>query len=255
MNAQAIKLLNILAASHPEKADLAKEAKLQAIVNSKPYKKIQARQAFAQEFKRTFAIDKLRTYSLAELNKVQEVLPVLPACLENILYSLKNGGCPELTAADRPDFLDKQAVENLSKRLENSSGKNYCNIPAENFMVIFDDKTVKEPKDFFGKLPASTDDYEKAIDEVLSPQFYCISSEKLKSEQEEYESQIAVMEDTIQKGRTKQYLYRALKLVVGLSAISLPAYLSGLNGNLTSGATTACTLLTAVGAIIYWIKG
>ena len=255
MNAQAIKLLNILAASQPEQDELAKEAKLQSIVNSKPYKKIQARRAFAQEFERTFAIDTLRTYSVAELNKVQEVLPILPNCLENILYSLQNGGCPELTAADKPDFLDKAAVEGLTRRLENSSGKNYCNIPAENFLAIFDEKTIKEPEEVFGKLPARTDDYENAIAEVLSPQLYCVSLEKLKAKQEEYESQIAALEDVIQKGKTKQNMYRALKLIVGFSAISLPAYLGSLSGNLTSGATTACTLMAAVGAIIYWIKG
>lgn len=255
MNAQAIKLLNILAASQPEEDELVKEAKVQSIVNSKQYKKIQARQAFSQEFNRIFALDKLRMYSLVELNKVQDVLPILPTCLENILYSLKNGRCSELTAADRPDFLDKNAVEGLAKRLENSSGRNYCNIPAENFLAIFDDKTIKNPKDFFGKLPASTEDYEKAIAEVLSPQLYCISSEQLKLQQEDYESQIAAMEGTIQKGKTKRYFYRALKLIVGFSAISLPAYISSLTGNLTSGVTTGCTLLMTVVAIIYWIKG
>ena len=255
MNAQAIKLLNILAVSQPEQEELAKEAKLQAIVNSKQYKKIQVRQAFSQEFNQTFALDKLRTYSVAQLDKVQEVLPVLPECLENILYSLTNGGCPKLTAADKPNFMDRAAVEGLAQRLEHSSGKNYCNIPAENFLAIFDDTTVKDPKECFGKLPASTDDYEKAIEEVLSSRLYCISSEDLKSLQEDYEAQIAAFESTIQAGRTKQYLYRAFKLIVGLTAISLPAYFGSLNGSLSSGVTTGCTFLMAVGALVYWIKG
>lgn len=255
MNAQGIKLLDMLAASQPEQENLAKEARLQAIINSKLYKKIKARQAFRQEFNQKFALDKLRTYSVTELDQVHEVLPVLSECLENILYSLTNGDCPKLTSADRPDFLNRTAVEELTQRLAQSNGKNYCNISADNFLAIFDDTTIKNPKSCFGKLPYSTDDYEKAIDEALSPQLYCISSRYLKTMQEEYETQIRTLERSIQAARTKRNFYRAFKLIIGLTAISLPAYFGSLYGNLTSDVTTGCTVLVTVGALVYWIKG
>ena len=179
MNAQTVQLLRILSACRPDDEELARESRIGRIMQSEDYQALMHRQAFAGLMQDHFTEAKLRTYTAEQLDRVEKALPILSDCLDNLLFSLKNGDCPSLTSADRPDFTDPEALAALRDRLEEGTGKNYCNIPDKDFLHVFDDATVKSLQPYFLELPQPCEDYDAAIRSVLAGKRY--SSAPLRS--------------------------------------------------------------------------
>lgn len=119
MNAQTVQLLSILSACRPDDEELARESRIGRIMQSEDYQALMHRQAFAGLMQDHFTEAKLRTYTAEQLDRVEKALPILSDCLDNLLFSLKNGDCPSLTSADRPDFTDPEPLAALRDRLAN----------------------------------------------------------------------------------------------------------------------------------------
>lgn len=255
MNLQSIKLLNILSACQPENESLAKISSINAIKSMEAYQELTRRKAFRDEFKEFLTEEKLQSLTGSQLKQLQEALPAIPDCLDNIIYSLKNGDGPKLTAADRPDFMSRASVEGLSERLEDSTGKNYTNIRPEEFMTIFADSTVKSIRDIFVQLPAHCKDYEAVLHDLFGNQKYCISEKEIKDLDAEFAGMVDQKERLIGTGKVLRFKHRLVKGIIGLFFILLPGLINDFVGCFDSTMSNAAFVLMIIAAIVYWKKG
>jgi hypothetical protein len=255
MNAKSIKLLDILSACQSEDEGLAKMSKVAVIEQMPAYQELAHRNNFREEFDKFLTKEKLTSFTAEQLNQIQMALPSIPDCIDNIMYSLKNGDGPQLTADDRPDFTDKASVDALSSRLEDSSGKNYTNIPLDEFMAIFDDATVKSIGNQFDVLPHPCADYGAALQKLFGNTRYCISEAELKSRDQEYAGKLDRFNRTIGEGKFIRFRHRVIKAVIGLLFIVAPAIVAGATGWLDSSMQTMVTVIMLIAVIVYWVKG
>lgn len=255
MNNQSLKLLSILAACDTNDAELAYENKIQKILHSVDYRELQHRSVFSAEFEKSFSENQLRKYDIKKLDSIMNVLPVVAECLEDILYSLKNGDAPSLTAVDRPEFTDIDSLEQLSDKLQKASGKNYSNISDSEFMMIFDETTVKSIKDIFNSLPYDCNDYKSAIDALLINKKYCISENEIKEYEVGFDSQVNRINEEIDAAKKEKRLHRLKKPLIGIFCVFLPMILSVLTGAMSNDAEAFSTVLIFILVVIYWIKG
>lgn len=230
MNAQTVQLLSILSACRPDDEELARESRIGRIMQSEDYQALMHRQAFAGLMQDHFTEAKLRTYTAEQLDRVEKALPILSDCLDNLLFSLKNGDCPSLTSADRPDFTDPEALAALRDRLEEGTGKNYCNIPDKDFLYVFDDATVKSLQPYFLELPQPCEDYDAAIRSVLAGKRYCIRASEVKSLEEAYRGEADACLRQLGTKRTQRFKLRLGKALIGLFAVLLPPLAASLTG-------------------------
>lgn len=255
MNAQTVQLLSILSACRPDDEELARESRIGRIMQSEDYQALMHRQAFAGLMQDHFTEAKLRTYTAEQLDRVEKALPILSDCLDNLLFSLKNGDCPSLTSTDRPDFTDPEALACLRDRLEEGTGKNYCNIPDRDFLRIFDDATVKSLQPYFLELPQPCEDYDAAIQATLAGNFYCIRASEVKSLEEAYRGHADAYLRQLGTKRTQRFKLRLGKALIGLFAVLLPPLAASLTGLLTSSATHGLMVFLFLCAIVFWRKG
>lgn len=255
MNTQSMTLLSILSACSNNDQYLQHELKIQTILKMDSYLELANRESFRVFFIELFTEDKLRSYDDEKLNNIVDVLPYIPECLENIMYSLKNGNCWKLTSADRPSFLNKQAIINLTDMLEESAGKNYCNIDSKDYMAIFEDSTIKSIKPYFEQLPYNCQDYDTAIRLLLEPRKYCINENEIKLLDEEYYSQESFYVENIEAGKHVAFQFVLLKILIIMICCSIP-YLYGLgSGNLTSEVLHYIIFLVLAIGVVYYKKG
>ena len=255
MNVKSIKLLDILSACQPEDEGLAKMSKVAVIEQMPAYQELAHRNNFRKEFDRFLTDEKLRSFTVEQLKQIQMALPSIPDCLDNIMYSLKNGDCPQLKATDRPDFMDKASVDALSSRLEDGSGKNYTNIPLDEFMAIFDDTTVKSIRDRFDALPHHCADYGAALQDIFGNTRYCISAAELKTLDQEYAGKVDSFNRKIGEGNFVRFRYRVIKAVIGLWFIVAPVIIAGTTGWMDSAMQFLAAFIMLIAVIVYWIKG
>ena len=211
MNNQSLKLLSILAACDTGDTELAYESKIQKILHSVDYRELQHRSVFSAEFEKCFSENHLRKNDIKKQDSITEVLPVVSECLEDILYSMKNGDAPSLTSADKPEFTNIDSLEQLSDKLQKATGKNYSNISDNEFMVIFDDTTVKSIKDIFNDLPYDCNDYKSAIDALLIGKKYCISENEIKEYEVGFDSQVDKINQEIDAAKKAKRSHRLKK--------------------------------------------
>lgn len=255
MNLQSVKLLNILSACQPANESLAKLSSINAIKCMEAYQELARRTAFREEFAKLLTDEKLQSFSGKQLKSLQAALPEIPDCMDNIIYSLKNGDGPQLTAEDRPDFMNKASVTGLSERLEDSSGKNYTNISPEEFMTIFEDATVKSIRGVFGQLPAQCRDYEAALRDLFGSQKYCISEKEIKDLDAEYAGQVDQKQRLLGTGKVLRFKHRLLKAVIGLFFIFLPGLINNITGCFDNSMSSVIFVLMIIAATVYWKKG
>ncbi|WP_298463925.1 hypothetical protein [uncultured Mitsuokella sp.] len=255
MNAQTVRLLRILSACRPDDETLALESLLTSILSSADYQTLQHRQAFAGLMQEYFSEAKLRTYSVEQLHRVEQVLPILSDCLDNLLFSLKNGDCPALTSADRPDFTDPAALALLRDRLEEGTGKNYCNIADKDFLCIFDETTVKSLRPYFLDLPQPCEDYEAAIRQLLAGKSYCIRASEVEALETEYRDKADAYLKMLGTKRTQRFRICLGKGFFGLFVVGLPVLVASLTGMLTSSVTHGLMVFLFLCTIAFWRKG
>lgn len=255
MNAKSAKLLDILSACQPENDGLAKMSKVAVIEQMPAYQELANRKNFRKEFDKFLTKEKLSSSTAEQLARIQKALPSIPDCLDNIMYSLKNGDCPRLTSADRPDFMDKASIDSLSSRLEEGSGKNYTNIPSDGFMAIFDDTTVKSIGSRFDELPYHCADYGEALQNMFGSTFYCISEAELESLDQKYAGKVDGYKRTIGAGNFIRFRHRVVKAVIGLLFIVAPGIITRATGCMDSMMQSIAMLIMLIAVIGYWIKG
>lgn len=255
MNEQTSALLSLLSRCEPDDQELAKANLINEITRMPEYQELAHRKAFQEPFQQLFAPEKMRNASVSHLQKLTQVLPLLPDCLDNILYSLKNGECPQLTEKDRPDFTDAESVRKLSARLEKASGRNFTNISPAKFLCIFDASTVKSAKDIFGSLPYQCEDYAVALQQLLSNRKYCISEKEIQQLEEGYRTQLASVQKVIESSQFVGFKYKLLKGLVSVTFILIPFWVSHFTGNLSPSMTMLATAIVGIGDFLFWKKG
>ena len=255
MNNQSTALLEILSRCNPKDMELKKESYLQTIIHSEDYIELSARKAFRPYFDQLLSIEKLKTYSERELSAIRKAIPLIPTALEDIIFSIKNGAAPDLTSADKPDFLNSDSLRKLINKLHDSTGKNYTNIDSDDFMTIFDGETVKTIGNKFDQLPADCTEYTTGLAEIMQGKKYCISDAEMHAHEVEYRSKIADLNEQIFRTKKKRKTRRFIKAEVGLIAIFVPTLVSGITGGISSGVLGGCTVAEILLAIAFMIWG
>lgn len=255
MNNQSIQLLSILANCNPQDKQLNSELKIQSIIKSEDYLELANRSLFADIFNNLFNENKLRTYEEYELNKVIQVIPLIPECLDNIVFSLKSGDCSRLTSADKPDFLDVSSIIKLTRRFEQGGEKNYCNIAPEEYMEIFSDETIKSIRPYFDQLPYGCQDYNTAINELLSPKKYCIKESEINSLLQDLSTKTLEIQNSLEEAKMNNTRISMLKLLVCMICVALPTLYGTSTGNLSESMTTVSTTAAFILSCIYYFKG
>lgn len=255
MNEQTSALLSLLSRCEPADQELAKANLVSEITRLPEYRELSHRKAFQEPFQQLFTLEKLQAAPVTQLQKIRQALPLIPDCLDNILYSLKNGGCPQLTEQDRPDFTDAASVRKISARLEKASGRNFTNISPAEFLCIFDPATVKSAGDIFGSLPCQCEDYNAALQQLLANQKYCIPEKEIQQLETGYQSQLASFQKILDASQLTAFKYKIVKGLVCLTFLLLPLFVSNFTDRLSSSMTLLATALAAVGDVLFWKKG
>lgn len=255
MNDKVTALISLLSKCNPNDAELLHESKVMRILNSSDYKELSCRAAFSEQFQALFAEDKIRAASNQQLASIESALPLVQPCYEDILFSIKNGAGPSLTKADTPDFMSKEKMSVLREKLRKSSGKNYTNIDADDFMDIFDEATVKNLTDVFMNLPSDVKDYDVAISDALKGKKYCISENEVDRLERKYQESVCQLKDSVTQANRGKSRRRLMKLLIGLCLLFIPSFVSGLTGAISTDMVGVCTLIELILVIVFWIKG
>ena len=255
MNQKMTKLLSILSDCIPDDAELARESRIARIVQSKAYRDLQARDSARKVSDAYLSQQKLESYSPDELLKLEAALPSLEDFLQNLIYSLKNGICPELKSTDRPNFFDKDALDDMSDRLDEGSGKNYTNIAPADCMDIFDDGTVKSLAEQFNELPATCKDYNKALNALYGNKKYCIAESEIKALEADYDEKVSNILEKAQAGKQRAFQHKLLRLLVCLLFMLVPWFIGRLTGGMSTGMTAFASLGVLITGIIAWRRG
>lgn len=255
MNEQTSALLSLLSRCEPADQELAKANLVSEITHLPEYQVLAHRKVFQEPFQQLFTVERLKGASVSQLQKIRQALPLIPDCLDNILFSLKNGDCPLLTEQDRPDFTDASSVQKLSARLEKASGRNFTNISPAEFLCIFDDATVKSAQGIFGSLPCQCEDYNAALQQLLASQKYCIPEKEIQQLETGYQTQVASFQKVLDASQLTAFKYKIIKGLACLTFLLVPLLVSNFTGNLSSSMTMLATGLAAVGDFLFWKKG
>ncbi len=255
MNNQSAFLLSVLSKCLPQDSELSYENKVQTIVRSKEYYDISRTPSFSTVFKDQFAQQKLRAYSDKELAGIVKALPLIPKVLDGIEKSLTSGVGPWLKEEDRPDFRNKTSLDNLLKKLQGHSGTNYCNIPSERSLEIFDGDVVNSIGTDFGKLPMDCKDFNAEIANLLKGKPYCISASEVLEREQEYEQKIGHCNDVIRSSKEKRWARRFRKALIGTVFLFVPSIVGGFTGLLSSDAISTCTVAELLLVLMFWIGG
>ena len=254
MNAKSATLMAILSHCNPQDKEFEHESQVQSIMHTDEYIELSSRQTFSKHFNELLSECKLRAYSNQQLKGVMEAVPLIPTCLEDIIFSLRNGAGPFLAAEDRPNFLDKSHIEKLSSKLQAANGKNYSNIAPEDFMAIFEPSTVKSVSDFFMKLPQNSTDYDMAIAGIVAGKKYCISDRELNDFENSYQYQVGALQGELDEIKKYKVRRRFKKLIIGIALMFLPLFVSGM-GAISSSMVGICMSIELILVIIYWLRG
>ena len=252
MNKQSSCLLTILSKCRPEDEELALASRRSEILQSPAYKKLKRRTSYKKIFDDILSEEKLNTYNSAELESLQQSLPVMDDFLQNLIYSLSNGCCPKLTEADRPSFMDSQALEKLSERLEDGTGRNYCNIEPVDCMKIFDADTVKSINGRFLDLPEKCEDYTAEIEKLYPGKSFCISEAEIQELEQDYQGQIELYIGDLKTAQNSQFRRKLIMLAVTLAALMIPWYVGRMTGSISDTALYLDMLGILLAAIISW---
>lgn len=255
MNSQSARLVSILSKCNPKDSELSYESKLQTIVHSEDYSAISRKASFSKVFNELFSVQKLRTYSEKELAAIVKAMPAIPAVLEGVENSLTQGVGPWLTEQDRPDFQNRTSLENLLKKLQSRRGKNYCNIPSNHCLEIFDGDVINSIGNDFGKLTADCSDYSSEISTLFGDKRYCISDAEVQEKEQEYRGKIIKYNEIIRNAKGKRRSRRFRKALIGVVFLFVPSLVGGLTGLLSSDAVSSCTLAEIVLVLLFWIGG
>lgn len=252
MNKQSSRLLTILSKCRPQDEILALASRRSEILQSPAYKKLKRRTTYKKIFESILSEEKLSSYNAQELESLQRSLPVMDDFLQNLIYSLSNGCCPKLTEEDKPSFMDSQALESLSERLEEGSGRNYCNIEPADCMKIFDADTVKSIKERFLDLPEKCEDYTAEIEKLFLGKSFCISEAEIQELEQDYHKQVELYTGDLNTAQHRKFRRKLIMLAITLVAMMIPWYTGRLTGSISDAALYLSMIGVLLAAIISW---
>lgn len=256
MNSNSTALLTIIAKCNPTDKELQRESLIQNIMHTNEYVELSVRRAFAPYFESLFTEGKLRSYTDKELYAAKKAIPLIPDAIENIVFSIKNGVGPSLTAEDKPDFINADSLKAIiAKTTDSDNSKNYTNIEPNQFMDIFSGDTVKNANGVFGKLTMDCSDYGTELAKLLADKTYCISENEIVHKEQEYKAKLDGLNDEIQRSAARRKRRRFIKAEVGTIALFVPTIVAGLSGSISPAVVGGCTLAELILTIIFWIGG
>lgn len=255
MDAKSTALLGVLAKCNPKDDELNRESQIQHILHSEECQTLSNWGPFINQFPGLLEECNLRLRSNKDLSNLSAALPLIPTCLEDIIFSIKSGLGPLLSQSDCPDFFDRHNLENLIDNLEASNGKNYSNIEPEDCMLVFDDKTIRSAKDFFLDLPSNCSDYGNALNELLTGRKYCISEKELLELETEFESKENALTDVIISNKKATIRRRLIKMLLGVTLLFVPSIVASATGILSATSVGVCSAVELLLVLLFWLMG
>lgn len=255
MDAKSTALLGVLSKCNPEDDDLNRESQIQHILHSEECQTLINWGPFIKQFPGLLKEGDLRLRSNKDLSDLSAALPLIPTCLEDIIFSLKSGSGPSLSQTDCPDLFDRHNLENLIGNLEANNGKNYSNIEPEDCMLVFDDKTIKSAKDFFLDLPSNCSDYGNALNELLSGKQYCISEKELLELEAEFERKKDTLTGVILSEKKATIRRRLVKMLLGVTLLFVPSIVASATGILSAASVSMCSAVELLLVLLFWLMG
>ena len=240
----------------PKNEKIKKRLNTCKITESSEYNELKTYSPFSKQFEQYFSQDKLAGYDAVKLDEIVKVIPKIIPLIEQINNAITYGNALELTEKDIPDFTSVKEVDTLMVKLKiDKATPNVTNITKDNFMAIFSDKTIKDPKDALKSISAS--DVKNPVDAVrrnLSSSTYCIKATDITAIQDVYAkkmSEVKAKLDTIKRDkwklRYKKWLYIGIACIL-LTTISSFELMSPDN-------SIALTSLSTLLLLLYFIIG
>ena len=226
------------------------------ITESSEYNELKMYSPFSKQFEQYFSQDKLAGYDATKLDEIVKVMPKIIPLIEQINNAIIYGNALELTEKDIPDFTSVKSIDTLMGKLKiDKSTPNVTNITKDNFMAMFSDKTIKDPKDALKSISAS--DVKNPVDAVrrnLSSSTYCIKAKDITAIQYIYAkmmSEVKAKLDAVKRDkwklRYKKWLYIGIAIIL-LTTISSFELMSPDN-------SIALTSLSTLLLLLYFIIG
>ena len=228
VNKAIFRIISLMSLCQPHDDELNHYVEITKAISSNEYSKLLAKKENMPIINEYFSFEKLFKLDELDLKKSKAALKILPSVLEMLVESIKYGGGPMLTSAEKPDFSDPIQLRSLSKWLmDNRNKQNLSNIKDSEYMLLFDDNTIKSAETVFMQLPSSvTDITDDVISNVFPNKKFCINMDELN----EFKSQ---KENLIQNSKTiKDYMRKTIfsrffiKVSLILVFLAIPLVLS-----------------------------
>jgi len=226
------------------------------IIGSHEYTLLRERKAWRSIYERYYARSIIAGYDTPRLEMIQKAVKILPDLLSELIYSIGYGCGPKLTPADKPDFYDLPQLEALKGKIEgDSKGKNFSNISASEFLLLFEDNVIKSAEDVLMMLPAgaeykSADDISKALPNIK----FCIRSDDFFILKSKFDESLFLHEKDIGKQKVIKLGRWLMKIALILILLAVPLVLNML-GFLSSELLGISTGVVGVASLVYLILG
>ncbi|MCB7320463.1 hypothetical protein [Lacrimispora sp. 210928-DFI.3.58] len=248
-------LLKLLSRCLPDNQALKHDALIESIMMMPEYQELAHRSTYQPIYDDFYAPKVLDKLSLEQLEQVENIIPLLLECLQNIIFSIQNGAGPFLNKEDTPDFYDIDSISKLQKTLTLESHPNYTNITAENFMAIFSNDTLKSGQAIFNQLDADEKDINAGIQRLLKGKYYCISKDEMAQLESQYQSELKLLKANgtiIRKG----WLGRIVKRIACAIFVSmLPSTVGMATGMMNNSMIAISSLLVMILSLVFVIGG
>ena len=187
------RLYTLFNACLPDNEKVKKRLTISKLLESKEYLELKDYAPFKPLFNKFYSKECLFEYDQNKLEEIKKAIPVLIPTIEKINNAIQYGNGWDLTEDDVPDFTSYNSLNKLSAKIKiDQADKNISNI--NNFMEIFNKKTIKNPNDVL--LSISTEDIKKpeaALKKRLSNDKYCIKQSDINAIKEKYMQQMSVI--------------------------------------------------------------
>lgn len=223
------KLYILLAACLPDNSNISRALQIEEITESKEYRQIFALGYGKEYFSNLFSKNSLSKLSSEVLTDIAESIKLIPEVVSALVMEIEYGDAWNLTSKDKPNFYSQASVLSLRKKIAKSqkADRNITNISKDDFMAIFDEKTIKDVRQVISNFTLEQlNNVREEVPKSLKNFKYCISYESLNSERLEIEKKLAVidikMKNIIKKSRriiVFKVLMVLLVLVLGIAML------------------------------------
>lgn len=250
------RLYMLFSACLPQNEKVKKRVIICQIIESNEYNELKSYTPFTSLFQKLFSKEKLSEYSIEKLNELIIAMPKIIPLIENIFNAINYGNAIELTSKDIPDFTSVKSMDCLASKLRiDQANPNVTNIKKENFLVIFSEKTIKNPTEVLKSVSAS--DIQNPIEAVkkrLEKNAYCIKTKDITAIQERYAEQVSAVKEKILGVNKDKWKIQYKKWGCICAAILILTIINRFE--FVTGETSIClTVLSLLLLIVYFFIG